>query len=154
MHTIERKEGRLIEARIASPLLADEVDGIVQTTRMNVLSQPGKVVCVVDLTRLESLPDTAADAFVAMFTRDNPKVERSAFLLNRSTSSMILQVNRMIRAAKSPSRQSFEDAVALRKWLDEVLQPAERTSLRAFLDNVDRSDPVSSKRGLRPPSSR
>ncbi|APR81274.1 Hypothetical protein A7982_06621 [Minicystis rosea] len=154
MYVIERNEGRLIEARLASPLLASEVDGVVQMVRMNVLSQPAKVVCVADLTRLEAMPSDAPDTFIAMFTRDNPKVERSAFLLSRSTTSMSLQVNRMIRAAKGSSRQAFDDAQALQKWLDEILQPAERTSLRAFLAGVDQADAVPSKGSRRPLASR
>jgi hypothetical protein len=133
MYSIEKTKGRLILAAVASPLTADDVDGIVQRVRMNVLGQPGRVVCFADLTRLDGLPPEAVDAFVAMFTRDNPKVERSAFLLARSTSAVALQVNRMIRAAKSPSRMAFEDALTLRSWLGEVLDVEDRRQLKDFL---------------------
>src|SRR5262245_2526086 len=77
MYTVERIEGRLIEARIASPLGAQDVDGIIQSVRMNVIAQSEKVICVADLTRLDGLAADAVDAFVAMFTRDNPRMDRS-----------------------------------------------------------------------------
>jgi len=157
MYSIEKTKGRLILATVASPLTAGDVDGIVQRVRMNVLGQPGRVVCFADLTRLDGLPPDAVDAFVAMFTRDNPKVERSAFLLARSTSAVAIQVNRMIRAAKSPSRMAFEAVHALRSWLGEVLDAEDRRQLKEFLARPDGPEPLvappSSKSGQRPPPS-
>jgi hypothetical protein len=152
MYSVDRFAGRLIETRIASPLTEAEVDGIVQAVRMNAISQPGKVIFVSDLTRLDALVPEAVEAFTAMFTRDNPRVERSALLLARGGSALALQIGRMVRAAKSPSRIAFDDPTALRSWLDEVLGPPEKARLRAFLLRVDAPAP-SSRRG-EPPSSK
>lgn len=155
MYIVERNEGRLIEARLGSPLTAAEVDGVIQSVRMYVLSQPNKVICVADLSRLETLPEAQVDAFIAMFTRDNAKVERSGMLLGRSTGTAALQINRMIRAAKSPSRQAFDDTESLRLWLEQVLRAAEKVRLREFLAQVEMpASPPSSRASRRPPASR
>ncbi len=66
------------------------------------------------------MPPAAADAFIAMFTRDNPKVERSAFLLARSSERDDAQVNRIIRAARGRRDSLSMTMESLRKWLDEV----------------------------------
>jgi hypothetical protein len=134
--TVVRNEGRIIEATIASPLVARDVDGVIQGVRMNILAQSEKAICVADLTKLDGLPPDAVDAFVGMFTRDNPRVERSALLLRRSPNQLAIQLGRMIRAAKSPSRMAFEDADDLAAWLDDVLRPAEKARLRTFLLEV------------------
>jgi hypothetical protein len=156
MHTVQRNEGRLIETRIVAPLEASEVDAIIQLVRINALAVPGKVVFVSDLTRLDGLAPDAVDAFTGMFMRDNPRLERSALLLPRNPGTLGLQLSRMIRNAKSPSRMAFDDKLPLQAWLEEVLGPAERSALRAFLAAVDIgiAEPPSSRTSRRPPPSR
>ena len=133
MYTLEKNIGRLIEAQLASPITLADVENIVQRTRLHVLGAQGKAVCCVDLTQLAALPPEATDAFIALFTRDNPKVERSGFLVARRHSSIGLQMDRMIRQANNPARQSFEERHLLIQFLDEVLSPPERQRLRQFL---------------------
>lgn len=132
MFMVDKKVGRIVEARIASPLSADDIDDIIQRVRMNVLSMPGKVICCADLTRLDAIPRESVDAFIQLFTRDNSKVERSAFLLSRSLGALGMQMQRMIRSAGNPSRMTFDDARALLDWLAPALTPAERSHLQAF----------------------
>jgi hypothetical protein len=152
MYSVDRIVGRLIETRITSPLPEGEVEAIIQGVRMNVIAQPGKVICVSDLTRLDGLTPEAVEAFTAMFTRDNPKIERSALLLGRADSALALQIGRMVRAAKSTSRLAFDDPTALRIWLDQVLDAGEKTRLRVFLQKIDA--PAPSSRRVAPPSSK
>jgi hypothetical protein len=142
MHTIEKNVGRLIEAQIGSPLTLADVESIVQQTRLHVLGVQGKAVCCVDLTLLYSLPLEATEAFVALFTRDNPRIERSGFLVARRQSSIGLQMDRMIRQGNNPARQSFEERRQVQQFLDEVLTPPESQRLRQFL--LSSSSPPSS----------
>lgn len=153
MYTIEKHAGRLIEAKLAAPLTAADAEAIVHRVRMLVLSLPGKAVCCIDATELDLLPTEAFDAFVALFTRDNPKIERSGFLLARSLSAFGMQMQRMIRSANSPNRRTFDERAALQSWLAEVLSPSERERLSALL-GADAPEPSSEKSSRRAPSVR
>jgi hypothetical protein len=64
---------------------------------------------------------------------ENPKIERSAPLLDSSSATFALQVDRMVRQASHPGRRIFRDRAELRDWLQEPLGPDERTALEAFL---------------------
>ena len=154
MYTIEKHAGRLIEARLAAPLTPNDVQSIVQRVRMLVLSLPGKAVCCIDVIQLDVLPEEAVGAFVALFTRDNPKVERSGFLLARSVSAFGMQVQRMIRSASSPNRRTFDDRAEMQSWLSEVLDPLEQEQLSRFLAATDIPEPSSVKSSRRAPSVR
>ncbi len=137
MHIVEKHTGRLIEARLGTPLSRVDIENVIQQVRMNIVASPAKVVCCVDLTQLSALPPDAIELFLAMFTRDNPRIERSGFLLNRVGTALGMQVARMIRQAGSVARMTFEDPPALAAWLAEVLSPAERARLTEFLGSID-----------------
>jgi hypothetical protein len=136
MFMVDKKVGRLIEARIASPLSEDDIQDIVQRVRMNVLSMPGKVICCADLTQLDAIPRESVDSFIQLFTRDNSKVERSAFLLSRSLGALGMQMQRMIRSAGNSSRMTFDDARALQEWLAPALTSPEKARLQAFFEGA------------------
>lgn len=137
MYIVEKRAGRLIESRLGSPLSRVDIENVVQHVRMNVIASPAKVVCCVDLTQLDALPADAIELFLAMFTRDNPRIERSAFLLNRVGTALGLQLARMIRQAGTVARMTFEDRSELATWLEDVLIPVERARLKEFLGSID-----------------
>jgi hypothetical protein len=150
MFKIENRVGRLIEAQMASPLTLQDVEGIVQRVRLHVLGVQGKAVCCVDITGLDVLPPEATELFIGLFTRDNPRVERSGFLVARKLSSLGIQMDRMIRESRSVARRCFDDRGELQRFLDEVLSPAERPALRSCLDGLDDGPVSASKRGAAP----
>lgn len=139
MYIVEKHAGRLIETRLGSPLTRADVESTIQHVRLNILALPGKAVCCADLTQLDALPPDAIELFLAMFTRDNPRIERSAFLLARAGTALGLQLMRMFRQAGSPARMTFDDKAELATWLAEVLIPAERLRLNEFLATTDKA---------------
>lgn len=133
MFKIEHNTGRLIEAVVATPLAASEVTDLVHRFRMHVLGVPGRVVLCGDVTGMQLLPSEWADQFTAMFTRDNAKVERSAFLVSQKRSAFGNQLERMVREANNPARRVFDSKLALETYLAPVLDDAERAAVRALL---------------------
>jgi hypothetical protein len=103
----------------------------------------GRAVLFGDLQRAEMFSPEVSERFLAMFKQDNPKVERTAFLL-RPSSSFTMQIERMIiEAAKAatnagripPVRRTFRDKTTLRTWLAEALTVAEAARLDEVLAN-------------------
>ena len=136
MVLVERNVGRLVEGVVSSPIEPSEIEGAIQRIRLTVLGAPGKAVCCIDATGLTLLPAGVSDTFVALFTRDNPKIESSAFLLSKRASGVGLQLDRMLRQAGHPARRSFDDRDALQEWLNTTLTGEEQARLRVFLGRV------------------
>ena len=133
MVRVERNVGRLIEGAVATPIDIAEAESAVQRIRLTVLSAPARAICCIDATGLTLLPSQVSETFVALFTRDNPRIECSAFLLSRRASGVGLQLDRMLREAGHPARRSFDDRDTMSAWLDTMLTAEERAQLRVFL---------------------
>jgi len=132
MFTIENHVGRLVEVRIATPVAEPEMPGIAQATHDLIASLPGAFVAVMDLRQANVFPQAVSDAFVHILSDNNPKLERSAFLIGEST-IFGLQIERAIRMAGKPNRQAFRKPEELEAWLDEPLKPSEQYRLHEFL---------------------
>ena len=133
MIRVSRNVGRLIEAFVASPITVNEAESTVQQVRLTILGAPAKAVCCIDATGLTLMPDEVSEAFVSLFTRDNPKVECSAFLIAKRASGVGLQLGRMLRQAGHPARRSFDDRDELEGWVGTFLAADERAQLGRFL---------------------
>jgi len=137
--SIENRVGRLVEIVMASRMTVDEM--VQFRTRMwSVLSQiAGKAVIVVDLRRAEMFSQDVAERLLQMLKTDNPKVERSAYVLE-GAASFALQVERIIREAalggekgRVPVRQTFRDPKLAEAFAGELLDAAEREQLQRFM---------------------
>lgn len=137
MFLAENKVGRLIATRLISPLTADEVDECIGVVRRMVLGQRSVVFCV-DLQYMPVLAPEAADKFLVMMRQDNPRVERTGYLMASRLSTPALQMERLIREANKPVRRIFYAPDGLKAYLGEVLTPAEKTWLEVFLNTVTR----------------
>jgi hypothetical protein len=78
------------------------------------------------------LPEIA-DRMIQLIRTDNPRVERSAYLMPAAGATLHLQFQRLVKEAAHPARRIFTDVGAMRGWLDAVLAPAERERLASFL---------------------
>jgi hypothetical protein len=137
MFVAENKAGRLIATRLISPLTADEIDECITLIRRMVLSHRSVVFCV-DLQHMPVLAPDAADKFLVMMRQDNPRVERTGYLMSSRLTTTALQMERLIREANKPVRRIFYAPGPLKTYLGEVLTPAEAARLEAFLNEVTR----------------
>ena len=133
MFSIEVPAGRLLVARIASPIDLPEVAEFRRTLGTAFAKIPGKAVICCDLRAARLFPPEVATAFVAIMKSDNPKLERSMFLCAEGA-VFSLQIERMIREAGSPLRRAFRDAAELQTSVVDLLDEDERRGLRAFIE--------------------
>lgn len=132
MWTVERKTDRLVSVVISSPFGLEDVAPF-QAAIVKLLTETtGRVVTCMDLRQSVVLAPEVADALVGLMRRDNPRIERTAFLLG-DNAVMNMQVARMIREAGNPSRRTFHDPGQLIAWLEESLTVGEATILRQLL---------------------
>ena len=136
MLTVENRVGRLIELRGSGPMLAEDAESGARELVKVLLKIEGKAVGCVDLRRSGLLRPEGAARFIEIMKRDNPKIERNAFILLEAKATLSLQIERLIREAGSPSRRLFHSAVEAQRWLNESLHLAvERARLAAFLED-------------------
>ena len=88
------------------------------------LAKPGFIACT-DLTGANILPPDVAEWFIRLMQRDNPVLERGAFLTG-SSAVFALQLERMFKQSSSHTRRTFREPGPLLAWLGELATPAER----------------------------
>src|SRR6185295_1146909 len=129
-------EGRLLEIDIASGYrVLQDVDYMMAAIAQALARVPERtrVVIAADWRPCKLFTPEVAERVVAMFTRDNVRIERSAILHTADQATSVLQVMRLIRESGHPNRQVFTDTKAMRDFLDQVLNERERTRLTQFL---------------------
>ncbi|HEX7665565.1 MAG TPA: hypothetical protein VF407_13660 [Polyangiaceae bacterium] len=119
--------------RASLPLVLSEVPGFGAIVRGLFENAPGKLVACLDARTYGVEPPEAANHFLETIKRDNPKLERSAFVVDPAQRIVALQLERMIREAGNPNRRLFTDLDEAKAFLAPVLELEERTRLDAFL---------------------
>jgi hypothetical protein len=132
MWSIDNTVGRLIEARIVSPVTAADLPAFGGRIASLFASQRDKVIICTDLMRADTFPPAVSEGFLTIMRKDNPKVLRSAFLFQPSA-TFGLQIERLLKEAANPDRRAFRTVAELSAWLGEVATPDERARITAFL---------------------
>ena len=125
--------GRLLEVRALLPIKLEEIPALTQSIRAIFERAPRLVVAILDARSYGLEPPIATDHFVENIKKDNPRIERSAFLIEPGQSLLGLQLERMIREAGNPNRRLFKDIPAATAFLRPVLTREESARLDAFL---------------------
>lgn len=136
MFTVERRVGRLCEARISRMAEASEVDDYARAFRKELVGVVGPVLCA-DHRPVAIYPQPVADKLIELFKSLNTRWERVAILVAKSNATISMQLQRIVRESDNPSRRVFFEAEEARAFLDEGLDAAERARLRAFLDESE-----------------
>ena len=132
MQSVEHHVGRLIEIRLAPPLTLDELKELRQLNGGVITSLSKKAVVCSDLRALLLFPPQQAEQFLSGARTLNQRIERSAFLLP-ARAVFTLQMERIIREARSDARKTFTSRYELEPWLGEILDADERARLSVFL---------------------
>ena len=96
----------------------------------------GKIVFCVDLRKLERFGDEEEKQLIALMQTDNPRVEKSAMLVNEN-GRFGLQVLRMLQEAENRARRVCRKVEDVKTWLTPVLSAAESARLEEFLEEDD-----------------
>src|SRR6185295_2125255 len=131
MYSVQIVVGRLVEVRLVTPTSMKDIEGLRSGLLQLFQQRPGKLVFISDLTGATVFTPEEADMVLEVFKADNPRIERSAFLLNRGV-FFHRQVERLISQAKNPARRSFLEPDELKAFLVAALTDAEHGRLSRF----------------------
>ena len=131
MWSIDRRVGKLVEIRIASPVSLAETQPWAVAHDALISAIAGDYVCFVDLVDATVFPQEVVEGYVRTM-RNESRLLRTGTLLNASH-TFGMQIQRMIREANNPARRAFRDPRELFEWLGEVLDVSERVRLRELL---------------------
>ena len=143
MFTVKRSVGRLFEARVFRLGTPADVDQYSQTFAREVRGGTDLVLCA-DHRPVVIYPPAVADRMVALFKAFNAHWVRVAVLVARTNATLAMQLQRIVRESRNPSRRVFFDAGEANRFLAELLDAEERARLTAFLEETP-SAPSSSK---------
>ncbi|MEW5847678.1 MAG: hypothetical protein AB2A00_02650 [Myxococcota bacterium] len=134
MIKVGNPKGRVITIRSISPISMDDVAQLGPALFGFIKAIGTRVVALVDLRQCGVVPTEVAEQFIQMLKKDNPVMERSAFLLDSGQATLGLQVERIIREAGNPNRRSFRTATEAVTFVSEVVTPEERAAVQAFVE--------------------
>ncbi|MGC4119446.1 MAG: hypothetical protein QM765_33740 [Myxococcales bacterium] len=127
------QSGRLVTVVASTPLTLEEIaaaDVEMCKARQRAV---GKVVICADYRQMTLLGPTEVEALVAMFKRHNLGIERSAILSSATSALAVLQMVRIVKEARSPTRKAFHEPAEVQTWLGEILTPEESAALGTAL---------------------
>jgi hypothetical protein len=133
MHLVANPVGRLVTFRIVAPVSDENGAQASLDLRGHIVANPAPVVVVSDLCSARTFAPETTQRFLALMKSDNPKIFRSALLLDADAATLAMQINRMLKEAGNPARRAFFAAHELVQWLEPDLSVEERVALRAFL---------------------
>lgn len=140
MLTVDRRVGRLVEARFAgNPTETDvaEWGRAADYCLKTCLARTQKIaVCFTDMRASALFRPGVTDELISVMRKDNKLVERNA-LLGIGGATFTLQLQRLLREASAGSevrRRVFVDPEEAFAWLDELLVPVERARVREFVE--------------------
>jgi hypothetical protein len=142
MYFVERRVGRLIEARIWSLGSAAEADAYARDLATAVsLAPPGSrpVLCA-DHRPVVIYTQSVSDRLAELFTVMNRRLERAALLVAPTNATFAMQLGRIVREANNPARRMFNEAFDAAAFLREGLDEAERARLGLFLAGFEGED--------------
>ncbi|MEZ4294755.1 MAG: hypothetical protein R3B70_07240 [Polyangiaceae bacterium] len=155
MFSVERRVGRLVEARVHRLSTASEVERYRRAFTSQMLM--GGPILIADHRPVHIYPQDVASKLTDIFRTLNPYWDRAALLIAPTNATLGLQLRRVVRDSLSPSRRVFVDAGEAYSFLSEALQPNELARMTAFLEESapPSGQPVSGREpasGRTPPS--
>ncbi len=134
MFGIEHHAGRLVEARVASLTLTEEVAAL--NARFREIARrvdASQVIVCGDFRGLRTLSPEVADRIAEIFMAHNLHIERSAILCTPAHAEVCALLDRVVARANHPQRRLLRESADAIEWLSGVLTDDERNRLIDFL---------------------
>ncbi len=133
MFKITRRAGRLVEARVSALATVARADAYAEAFGPVVKSLTVRPVLCADHRPVAIYSQPVADKLSGVFTSLNKTWERVAIIVAPTNATLAMQLQRIVRESQNPSRRVFFDSAEAARFLDEILDGAERVRLKAFL---------------------
>ena len=134
MFKISRQTGRLVEARVSTLANVARVDSYAEAFEPVVSQLAARPVLCADHRPVRIYSQPVADRLTDLFTSLNKTWERVAIIVASTNATLAMQLQRIVRESGNPSRRVFFDPTEAGHFVAEILDPAERSRLRAFLE--------------------
>jgi len=131
MWTVVNSVGRLVEARLTTTDSAATL-ACLSAIAHTVAESTRPVVGILDLSHVRVFGPEDAEQMLAVMRGHNPRVERTAILVN-GDALFGMQMERLVRAAAARNRRVFRVGSQAVTWLSEVLTPEEIERARSFV---------------------
>src|ERR1700709_2503781 len=100
MHAVANPEGGLVTFRVIPPVSDENSAQASLDLRGHIVANAEPVIVVSDLLGARTFAPETTARFSALMKSDNPKIFRSALLLDEGASTLTLQINRMLKEAE------------------------------------------------------
>lgn len=136
VNSCQIRVGRLLEVDVAAGYrtVEDVTQMIVRShAQFAMLADQRQAVVAADWRACKLFTPEVSERVLRMMVGMTPHIERAGILHLADQATSILQVVRLARECQFVNRQIFTRASQMERWLGEVLDPAERQRLHAFL---------------------
>jgi len=127
--------GRLIEARVNALRTPADADAYARALRELVVKLGEPPVLCADHRPVAIYPQAVADRLGELFVQMNTRLVRVAILVARTNATLSMQLERIVREARSPHRRVFYDAEPALDHLAPALDAHELVAARVFLES-------------------
>ncbi|MEM6532406.1 MAG: hypothetical protein AAF654_07270 [Myxococcota bacterium] len=122
---------RVLLVRWTSSITDEDWTYLLDQVRQQAEGQEQVIFCVDCRALTRRLDETRENQLRQMFESDNPKLLRSAILVEAN--EFMLQLNEVIRNSRNPNRRVLYTDEALLEWLTPVLSPKEKKAVHAMI---------------------
>ncbi len=135
---VRQRVGRLIEARVFGLRSLEDVDAYSSAFGDELRRIPLNVAPILcaDHRPVVIYSQPVTDKLVEMFQQLNARLERVAILAATSNATLVLQLQRVVRAAAYRNRRVFSDRGEAEAYLGAALGTPELQRMRDFLDEL------------------
>ena len=142
MFEVQRSVGRLVEARVFKLSTLDDVAAYGRSFGpvLPKASSLRPILCA-DHRPVVIYPPDVSDRLTELFTSLNKTWELAAILVAPTNATLSMQLQRIVRESKTPSRRVFFSAAEACAFLGPALSPTETARLAKFLDVAPASSP-------------
>ena len=134
--TVEIRAGRLVEARVRGLSTSEDTDAYGLAVAAAAQRAPGRPVLLADHRRVRVYPQPAADRLVELFRPNNTRYARIAVVVSPLNAILRMQLERLVREARSDHRRVCTEAEAALEHLASSLDAREFERARAFLAEI------------------
>ncbi|MCB9585344.1 MAG: hypothetical protein H6718_08095 [Polyangiaceae bacterium] len=133
--TMQRRVGRVIEARVFALKTRDDADIYSQALAAEVMRTPATMqpILCADHRPVRIYPQPAADRLTELFQKMNTRLDRIAILVSPTNATLNLQLQRIVREAGYENRKVMHEPSEALAHLHDSLNPEERERVREFL---------------------
>jgi hypothetical protein len=131
MFTVERRTGRLVEARVFRLMTPEDVAQYRRAFTPKHLT--GRPTLLADHRPVAIYPKAVAAKLIDLFSDLNGTWERVAIVIAETNATMSLQLERIVRESQNPSRRVFIDPAEALRFLGETLESMEMARAAVFL---------------------